>query len=200
MVKRRKVLIGLGSLAAGGAATMGTGALSSQRAQRQLGGRVANDSASYTRIRPEDANGHFAETTDSGEIYLDFDKNGSGGNGLSPDSLNMFENVFYIENYSLEGPKRYYIERNGPSMHRVEFFNTGDGVKRDDYYSITGSGGGSGGDSVLKSKAINTNPDGKGRLRVSVQIDLRDSGLTGGDPLSDLFGDEDNFVIVAEQP
>lgn len=86
-------------------------------------------------------------------------------------------------------------------MDRVEFFNTGDGVKDKDYYSITGSRGGSGGDSVLYSKA--TGDDStyqKGRLRVSVQIDLRDSGLTGGDPLSDLFGDEDNFVIVAEQP
>jgi hypothetical protein len=203
MVKRRKVLIGVGSLAAGSAAAMSTGALSAQSADRQLDGRVAADAAGYTRIRPEDLNGHFAETKDNGEIYLNFDQNGSGGNGLNPDSLNMFYNVFYIENWSLEGPKAYYIERDGPNMDRVEFFNagTGEGIDPPDYYSITGSRGGTGGDSVLHSKATGDDSEyGKGRLRVDVQIDLRDSELSAGDSLTDLFGEEDNFVIVAEQP
>lgn len=204
LMQRRKFLIGVGSLAAGSAAAMGTGAVSVQESGRQLNGRVAADAAGYTRIKPEDLNGHFADTKENGELLLNFDQNGSGGEGLNPDSLNMFYNVFYIENYSLEGPKAYYIKRDGPNMNRVEFFNagTGEGIDPNDYYSITGSRGGTGGDSVLRSKAIDDDdPEyNKGRLRVDVQIDLRGSGLEAGDSLTDLFSEEDNFKIVAEQP
>ncbi|QAU11323.1 hypothetical protein EKH57_00040 (plasmid) [Halorubrum sp. BOL3-1] len=206
MAKRRKFLAGLGALASGSAAAVGTGALSQTSAERQLNGRVAADANGYTQIKPgghnSDGNEHFVETKSNGEIFLNFDQNGEGGEGLAPDSLSMFENVFNIMNFSKEGPKRYYIERDGPNMDRIEFFNTGDGIDPADYYSITGGGGGSAGDSVLQSKATSTNEGGynQGALDVSVQIDLRDVDLSAGDSLTDLFGEEDNFLIVAEQP
>ena len=222
-MRRRKFLATVGSLAAGSAAAVGTGALSAQSADRMLTGRVAGDAAGFTRIEPGDKHGHFVDTRGNGEIMLNFDENGAGGAGLNPDSLNMFYNVFTIQNWSLEGPLEYYIERNGPNMDRVEFFDAGGGdgqeawggdpekngaIDPNDYYSITGSPGGTGGGSVIYSKAIGREDSEvyqsgtykKGTINVDVQIDLRDSGLGAGDSLTDLFGDEDNFKIIAQQP
>lgn len=192
----------MGSLAAGSAAAIGTGAISSQRAPRHLTGQVVSDANAYTEITSGDANGAYAEFAGNGELYINFGNNG-GANGLNPDSLNYFKNVFEIRNFSDHGPVRYYIERDGPNMGRVSFFNTNgsdEGPSPDSYYSITGSGGGTGGDSVIDSQVSPDPSVGKQLLRVDVRIDLRDSGLSAGDSLDTLFGSDDNFVIVGEQP
>jgi hypothetical protein len=38
----------------------------------------------------------------------------------------------------------------------------------------------------------------KGLLRIDVRLDLTDSGLEAGDTLSDLFTNDDQYVIQAE--
>jgi hypothetical protein len=83
MVKRRKFLIGLGSLAAGGAAAMGTGAFTSASADnRTVSVGVETDSSSQIGLVAGDVPDVFQNS--NGEIELDL--TGAEGEGVNPNS------------------------------------------------------------------------------------------------------------------
>jgi hypothetical protein len=96
-MNRRNLLIGLGSIAAGGATFVGTGAVSSVEAQRGVTGRVVGDGSAYLSIEPGADHGFAVENTD-GEFYVAFDNDPDGGDGLNADSVNTFDDVFRIRN------------------------------------------------------------------------------------------------------
>lgn len=98
---RRKFLIGAGSLAAGGAAAMGSGAFTSVTANRDITVNVADDSDAYLSIEPADtANGDaYASTNSDGNIKLDFtDSAGVSGEGINDRAVVTFEDVLTITN------------------------------------------------------------------------------------------------------
>jgi hypothetical protein len=83
---RRKFLIGMGSLAAGGAAASGTGAFSAARLSRSASVGIANDSNAFIQLATGGAEGaqKRVERT-GGEFQIDFGASGSG-NGVNDDS------------------------------------------------------------------------------------------------------------------
>jgi hypothetical protein len=171
-MKRRNILVTIGSIAAGGATFVGTGAVSSMEAERNVTARVVGDKSAYVAIKEGADHGFAAENTD-GEFRVGFNNDPDGGDGLNPDSVNTFDDVFRIRN---TGPEdlRVSIE---DSNDRLGFYfgeEPNDGVFGDD----------STGNVVIDSgqEAV-----------VGVWVDLRNVTGTGG-----VFGGSgEDFTIYA---
>jgi hypothetical protein len=122
-MERRKFILGVGSLAAGGAAAMGTGAVSQfQSGDRHIDVETVGDAKAYIALqRPEGGlsdnggtrNGNFVSFNNN-KLRLDFDSdnptsarsgdpqegNNLGGTGVNPDSTYWFDGTFEIRNLS----------------------------------------------------------------------------------------------------
>jgi len=122
-MQRRKFLVGVGSLAAGASAAMGTGAVSQfESGDRAIEVETVGDASAYIALqRPDDGlsdsgdtrNGNFVEFA-SDKMHLDFTSNNPtsarsgdpqqgnslGGNGVNPDSTYYFDGTFEIRNLS----------------------------------------------------------------------------------------------------
>jgi hypothetical protein len=102
-MKRRKVLAGLGSLAAGGAAAMGTGAFTSVSANRGVAVNVADDSDALLAFTTAGAgpNSQYAETdgkTLSIDITGENDDIAGGGSGINQNATTIIRDIFDIRN------------------------------------------------------------------------------------------------------
>jgi hypothetical protein len=97
-MERRKFIIGVGSLAAGGAAAMGSGAFTSVEADRQVDVQVAEDANAYLGLDESgEANDAYFDT--SGDQYaVNFSDSGNGGSGVNPNADTVAEDVFTIKN------------------------------------------------------------------------------------------------------
>ncbi|QWC18720.1 hypothetical protein [Halorubrum sp. 2020YC2] len=104
-MERRKFVVGLGALASGSAAAMGTGAFTSVTANRQVDVKVAEDANAYLGLQNSgDANDPYFDA--SGDEYsVDFNSipddttNGTaGGSGVNPNADTIAESVFQIVN------------------------------------------------------------------------------------------------------
>ena len=101
MANRRKFIAGLGALATGSAAAMGTGAFTSVRAERNINVAVAGDHEAYLALDASVSN--YAEETGN-TLALQFDGSNSGqnGEGLNANADTTFQNVMRIENQGTE--------------------------------------------------------------------------------------------------
>jgi hypothetical protein len=104
-MQRRELLAGLGALAAGGAAAVGTGAFTRTTAARSVSVNVADEDEAYLALDELDGttyqNATFASQKTANLIALDFnDEFGTddGSDGVGLDSVYEFDNVFQIEN------------------------------------------------------------------------------------------------------
>jgi len=174
-MKRRKFVVGLGSLAAGGAAAMGTGAFTRSEVDRDMTGRVRADNGdAYVGIQASGGPNDFivaesASVSDGsandGVVGLDFNGNGTGG-GLNYDSVNWFDNVFHLVNRGTQ-PVKFYIEDNTDSELSPPAFQF---YRYDDpSVSLEGSGN-------AVSKGVGD------ALSVGIKVDLRDRNLTPNGP------------------
>jgi hypothetical protein len=102
MTNRRKFIAGLGALATGSAAAVGTGAFTSVSAERTVDVAVATDQNSYLSLEPI---GDRA-VSDNGQLKLDFDGSSTGASGLNPDSRTAFTDLFQIRN---QGENPVYV-------------------------------------------------------------------------------------------
>lgn len=171
-MRRRTILLGVGSLAAGGAAVMGTGSVSTVRAQRNVTGRIAGDGQAYVEFRGNGANG-FAVENLGGEMRLDFDGRPDGGNGLNPDAVSTFDDAFRLNNTGRETLAVHIEDTND----RVEF-----------YFGESISDGSASNDRTTTAPLA----PGGSPLRVGVRVDLRNTTAQS------VFDGDDDFVIVAE--
>jgi hypothetical protein len=105
---RRKFVIGVGSLAAGGAAAMGTGAFASVEATRSVSVNVAGDGNAYLGL---EATSPYAER-DGKQMELNFAGNGDGGSGINADSVSTFDGVFRMTNNG-PNPLDITIDKSG---------------------------------------------------------------------------------------
>ncbi|MFC7074972.1 hypothetical protein [Haloarcula halophila] len=81
---RRKFLIGLGSLAAGGAAASGTGAFTAATVGRDGDIGVANDDMAYISLSPGGARGIGDKIGyENGDLYIDFSEDSGSGTGVN---------------------------------------------------------------------------------------------------------------------
>jgi len=107
-MQRRNLLIGMGSLAAGGAAAMGTGAFSSAEANRTLDIAVKGDSSAYLALEegPNTDVAQDAVDVTSGTIELDFNGDDAGddnGGGLNQNAVTEFTNILAARNQGSTG-------------------------------------------------------------------------------------------------
>ncbi|WP_257298015.1 hypothetical protein [Haloarchaeobius sp. FL176] len=105
-MNRRKFVLGLGALAGGGAAAMGTGAFSNVEAQRDISVTVANDASAYLGIQPgEGPNGKYADTTSNDALAISLtDQNNNigngvaGGKGINTNAVTSIGEIFKVQN------------------------------------------------------------------------------------------------------
>jgi hypothetical protein len=98
---RRKFLIGAGSLAAGSAAAMGTGAFTSVTADRGVTVDVANDANAFLALAAEDTpNGNAYVGDHNGVVDLHFDEAAgtAGGTGLNQDAKTIIRDLLQVTN------------------------------------------------------------------------------------------------------
>ena len=98
-MERRKFTIGLGALATGSAAAVGTGAFTSVEADRQVDVTVEDDADAYLGLQNSDGpNDTYFEGQDDGAAALDFSDSGNSGSGVNPNAETEFDSVFQIVN------------------------------------------------------------------------------------------------------
>lgn len=93
-MQRRNFLVGLGTIAAGSAAAVGTGAFSSVSAERSVSVQVKSDTNAYVGIDGDPA--YTSET--NGTLEINFDGNGEGGTGLNGDATTEFTDLLTVTN------------------------------------------------------------------------------------------------------
>jgi len=178
-MQRRKFVLGLGSLAAGGAAAMGTGAFASVEATRTVNVNVVGDQSAYLGLT---AQSPYAENAGK-QLKLDFGPNGYGGQGVNADAVTTFDGVFRMSNNGpnelditidksgLANPSRWHFvpkevyEEYSGNYPEDSFYPSWDDFGGYDTTNASGGGLGSGGSTL-----------------VGVAIDTRDKGgLPGGE-------------------
>lgn len=116
-MNRRKFVLGLGALAGGGAAAMGTGAFSNVEAQRDISVTVSDDANAYLGIQPTDGpNGNYVDTTSNDALAIDLTASNNnvgsgiaGGEGLNANALTEIADVFEIRN---QGTQKVEVTAN----------------------------------------------------------------------------------------
>ena len=116
-INRRKALIGLGALAAGGSAFAGTGAFTSVQADRTMTVATANDADAFLAldtIEGSHNSAEFAEITDDGNgtLEIDIGDTDDGGSGVNLNAITHIDRVFKI---TIQGtqPVVIYMEELG---------------------------------------------------------------------------------------
>jgi hypothetical protein len=197
-MQRRKFVVGLGSLAAGASAVMGTGALSKTQIDRGMSGAIANDSNAYVKLAPSNGNNNNgAHVDDSGtEIVLDFTSSGgNGGNGLNANSKNWFDRVFKV---TLQDPDS---TGSGGSSNTVagsdyDIWITKDVKKRASrlYFYQNGAPN----NSLVGKNNASTLSSNHARS-VGVMINLMGLNLSSSDTLETVFGSDPSFRVHIEE-
>jgi hypothetical protein len=113
-MKRRKFLIAAGSVAAGSAAILGTGATDSVQANRDVQLDVAGDSDAILKVDAKESN--FVDVDDAtGVVSFDFSGDGSDHSGVNNDAVTAARPALTLKN---QGDQTLYTEiwnpfRNG---------------------------------------------------------------------------------------
>jgi hypothetical protein len=115
-MQRRKFIAGMGSLAAAGAAGIGTGAFTSVTAERGVNVNVASDANAYLgldQISGEPNSQDYTSIND-GELKL-FDTGTVDGSGFNLDAVTLVDNLFKIKNQSNQGQYVWLSEIGDPN-------------------------------------------------------------------------------------
>lgn len=101
-MKRRNVLIGMGSLAAGSAVTMGTGAFTQVEARRNLTVETARDADAFLALSELDSpnSDQFVDASGgrSNTLSITIDETDAGGTGVNEQAEIFFDDLFRIRN------------------------------------------------------------------------------------------------------
>lgn len=114
-MERRKFIAAMGSVAAGGAATVGTGAFTSVEADRSVDVEVAGDANAFLGLdRTSDPNSqtYVTGTPSSGEVAFDFsDDNGATdlGDGFNPNAVTEVDNLLEVTNQGTQ-TVHFYVD------------------------------------------------------------------------------------------
>ena len=190
-MERRKFMIGIGSLAAGGAAAMGTGAFETQEANRQLRVKVKRDQNGAIQLLPI---GDFAQEggTNARTLSLKFDQQ-------NDDALTEYGPQFRIGNKGGNAQPNEDFEvwitvELGNTVQSSE--NKGEDGNRIVALDTTG---GKQLNNVTNSKPSNPEVLGQGNsVDVEVTVDTR--GLKNHKPSVSYDGDDsnDDYVLIKQ--
>ncbi|WP_229380073.1 DUF1102 domain-containing protein [Haloterrigena salifodinae] len=171
-MQRRKFVIGMGALASGTAAAIGTGAFSSVSANRDIDVEVADDASAYLRLEGTGGDNADYVTDDGNDGTLTIDLSPSndgvagGGEGVNPDAVTQIGNLFDIENQGTQEVD-VIVAKHGDNADLVAFYPDGEAYDGD---SLTDS-------AVTLGAGESTT--------ICLEIDTEDSGLGDGDELLD---------------
>ena len=126
-MKRRNVILGLGSASLGGSAVLGSGAFSRVLSHRNVTIQVAEDENAYLGLEgcPDSANSSYTTTTDSGHFAIDMsaeNQTDAGGEGVNSNSISRFDDVFQITNQGKEAICVWIEDKAGGDPQRVTFY------------------------------------------------------------------------------
>ncbi|MDB2283237.1 hypothetical protein PM030_15300 [Halorubrum ezzemoulense] len=122
MANRRKFLAGLGALASGSAAAVGTGAFTSVQANRDVSVAVAGDSNAYLALDTNSATNSDYVSASAGEISINIDSAVSGsntGSGVNPDSTTQINDLFKVRNQGTQAAVVYVDPESIASGNRT---------------------------------------------------------------------------------
>lgn len=129
---RRKFLIGAGSLAAGGAAAVGTGAFTSVTADRGVSVEVAGDSSAFLAIQNAggDNSSDYVDTSGS-EVSFDFSETDNSGSGLNTGATTKINDLVNVVNQGTQDLDFYLTVGSNLEgfMNRVTFSTDDQGSK-----------------------------------------------------------------------
>jgi hypothetical protein len=124
---RRKFLIGAGSLAAGSAAAVGTGAFTSVSASRGIEVDTADDADALLAIEADNTeNANEYVNTSGGTVSLDFTNTNNsgypgGGSGVNANSVTVFDDLLNITNQGTQavivGHRQSFAPQLGALYH-----------------------------------------------------------------------------------
>jgi hypothetical protein len=160
------MLIGLGSLAAGGAAATGTGAFTSVSANRSVNVKVADDADALLRIIPDERGNPASQTanaqeyvdTSGGTVSLDITGTDSGATGINDEATTIIDDILTIENQGTQGVYVGYTHPASPNGNFALYHEDQD---------FRGPGGGSNYD----ASAGNYNNDGQLNINTAPDAD-----------------------------
>ncbi|WP_123619495.1 hypothetical protein [Halorubrum sp. CSM-61] len=207
MTNRRKFIAGLGALATGSAAAMGTGAFSSVQADRGITVEVAGDSAALLSLEPTDSPNADYVNRDGDALSLQFDGSHaeqsadvySGDvNGLNADSFTTINNLFDITNRGTQDIFVYMLQ--DPDGDGTNELGTDTGLSfaagsANDYYQEEVGGTG-----LLNTQTKSGLPDHPipAAIRVDVGNTMPGVGAIFGGYLGDITELDQDITIVAE--
>ncbi|MCU4752675.1 hypothetical protein OB919_11930 [Halobacteria archaeon AArc-curdl1] len=120
-MNRRTAILGVGSIAIGSTAVLGSGAFSSVDAQRSISINVADDSIAYLAI--EVLNDDIASVSDDVlQLTVDEQLSETGGKGVGVDSEYKFRNVFSVTNQGTN-PVVLYGDEDGNTEPYVQLLS-----------------------------------------------------------------------------
>jgi hypothetical protein len=99
-MQRRNLLIGMGSLTAGGAAAVGTGAFTSVEAERSVSVAVADDSNAFLSLSKvsDSANSQDYVDASGNQISLVLDDSDNGGSGFNANAETRIDDILQVRN------------------------------------------------------------------------------------------------------
>ncbi|CQH61772.1 uncharacterized protein HHUB_3542 [Halobacterium hubeiense] len=167
-MQRRKFIAGLGSLAAAGAAGIGTGAFTTVQANRSVNVNVASDSNALLAFQTSNADNSEYVSTSNSAVSIDVDDTfsngtGSSGSGVNANATTQINDLFKVVNQGTQAAVVYVdpdsisdsnytngdwsgiaIDPQASNRPNGEYTNTGaiiQGVENDQI-SLTGNGNG----------------------------------------------------------
>jgi hypothetical protein len=195
-MQRRKFLVGTGSLIAGASAAMGTGAISESAFNRDVTGRVVNDTNGYVQVVEGNKNKGLVEYQ-GGEAALAFNEPEDGpdpeGKGLNADSINYFDGVMNIKlMHEQAGTNRNSNSQpNGAYWYWITTPHSELKFYFDSVQSSSVQGAGNARQMQIVSPGNPPENIDYWLGRVGVCVDLEDSGLSPGDSLDSLWSGDD---------
>jgi len=146
---RRKFLVGMGSLAAGGAAVLGSGAFTTVDASRTVDVAVVDDSQALLGLDARTDNANRAYADESGDVVtVDLSANAEAA-GINDNATTTIYDIFSIEN---QGTRDAVVYADPATLQNQGAFEEGsDGIYFDPQFSDMPNDGDS---------ALGTLPDG----------------------------------------
>jgi hypothetical protein len=119
-MQRRKLLAAMGSIAAGGAAAVGTGAFTSVSAERSVDVNVADDADALLAIRRDTRDGETPNAQEyvdvsGGTVSIDLTGTDSGATGVNDEATTVIDDLLAIENQGTQGVYVGYTHPASPN-------------------------------------------------------------------------------------
>jgi hypothetical protein len=125
-MERRKFLIGMGSLAAGSAAAVGSGAFTSVEADRVMTIQVADDPDGYLKLSANGNTNSFISSVNDSTLEFNVGRREIEGEpnpeGVNPDAVSQFDDAFRMANHGTQSVDVWFETGDLP----VTFYRHGD--------------------------------------------------------------------------